>query len=53
MSAIEKPGDVGLIVLTPDEALRSALGLPSSEDLSIEGLTSDEWSALQTALAEQ
>jgi hypothetical protein len=49
----ELPGEAGLIVLPPDEALRRARRLPSPDDLAIEGLTSHEWDALIDALTQR
>jgi hypothetical protein len=47
----EKP--VGLTVLSPREAARRARPLPSDEQMAIEGLTEDEWIALEKAPAER
>lgn len=41
----------GLTVLPPEEALRRALPAPTAEELEIEGLTDEEWTAFQEALA--
>lgn len=43
----------GLTVLSPDDALASALPPPSAEDLKIEGLTDQEWKEFERALAER
>lgn len=52
MSFVEWPEEPGLRVLPPEEALLNARPLPSAEDLAIEGLTVEEWEALQAALAD-
>jgi len=41
----------GLTVLPPEEALKRALPAPTAEELEIEGLTDEEWTAFQEALA--
>jgi len=41
----------GLTVLPPEEALRRALPAPTAEELEIEGLTDEEWTAFELALA--
>lgn len=41
----------GLTVLPPEEALRRALPAPTAEELEIEGLTDEEWTAFEQALA--
>ena len=42
-----------LTVLSPREALRNAKPLPNNEELAIDGLTDEEWSAFEKALAER
>ena len=52
MSAIvpaSKP--VGLTVLPPEDALRSAKPAPTDSELVIDGLNDAEWVAFETALA--
>jgi hypothetical protein len=44
---------VGLTVLSPDDALDRALPAPSAQDLEIEDLTDQEWTAFQRALSER
>jgi len=53
MSVVEEPRDPVLVVVQPDEALRRARPLPSADDLRIEGLTPEEWRALNAVLAER
>ena len=53
MSVVKQPDGPVLVVLPPEEALRGARPLPSVEELTIEGLTSDEWNALNRVLAER
>ena len=53
VSVVKQPDGPALVVLPPEEALRSARPLPSVEELTIEGLTSDEWNALNRVLAER
>lgn len=53
MSVVEEPAEPTLVVLPPEEALRRARPLPSVEELTIEGLTTDEWNALNAVLAER
>jgi hypothetical protein len=43
----------GLLILPPDEALRRARPLPSDAEMAIEGLTDEEWTAFEQALAER
>jgi hypothetical protein len=50
---VKQPGKSALVVLPPEEALRRARPLPSVEELTIEGLTLDEWNALNVALTER
>ncbi|MGB3411207.1 MAG: hypothetical protein WBA45_08405 [Microthrixaceae bacterium] len=40
-----------LTVLPPEEALQRALPAPTAEELEIEGLTDEEWTAFEQALA--
>jgi hypothetical protein len=44
---------LGLTVLPPEEAMKRARPLPSDEEMAIDGLTDDEWTALEMALAER
>ncbi len=53
VSVVKQPEGPMLVVLPPDEALRRARPLPSVEELSIEGLTGNEWNALNNVLAER
>ena len=41
-----------LVVVAPEEAMLRARPLPSDDEMAIEGLTDDEWTAFETALAE-
>ena len=50
---VEQPDKPTLLVFPPEEALRRARPLPSVEELTIEGLTLDEWNALNAVLAER
>jgi hypothetical protein len=51
MSAIDPAAEpVGLTVLPPDAALRSAKPAPTDSELVIDGLTEAEWVAFETAL---
>jgi hypothetical protein len=43
----------GLTVLPPEEAMKRARPLPSDDEMVIEGLTDDEWTALEKALSER
>lgn len=52
MSTVEQPEKPVVRFYPPDEALKRARPLPPREDLVIEGLTDDEWTAFQEALAE-
>jgi hypothetical protein len=53
VSVVKQPDKPALVVLPPEEALRRARPLPSVEQLTIEGLTVDEWNALNVVLAER
>jgi hypothetical protein len=53
VSVVEQPDKPTLLVFPPEEALRRARPLPSVEELTIEGLTLDEWNALNAVLAER
>ncbi len=44
---------VGLTVLPPEDALKRARPLPTDDEMTIEGLTDDEWMAFEKALAER
>jgi hypothetical protein len=50
---VKQPDKSALVVLSPDEALLRARPLPSVEELTIEGLTFDEWNALNVVLSER
>lgn len=54
MSVVPHPDEpTGLTVLPPEEALKRARPLPSDHEMAIEGLTDDEWTAFEKALAER
>lgn len=54
MSVVPNPEEfAGLTVVGPEEALRRAQPLPSDAELAIEGLTDDEWTAFEKAVAER
>lgn len=54
MSIVPHPDEpAGLTVVPPDEALARALAAPSAEDLEIDGLTDQEWTAFERALSER
>ena len=54
MSVVPSPEQPeGLVVLSPDEALRQARPLPNDAEMAIEGLTDEEWAAFEQALAER
>jgi len=42
-----------LTILPAKEAIRRARPLPSSEEMTIEGLTDEEWEAFEAAIAER
>ena len=42
----------GLTVVPPDEALRAARPLPGDDEMAIQELTDEEWSAFAEAIAE-
>lgn len=48
----EQPKDPSVTVYPPEEALRRARPLPPREQLVVEGVSEDEWTAFQEALAE-
>lgn len=52
MSTVEWPEDAGLHVLSPKVALQRARVLPDADALAIDGLTVEEWQALQDALTQ-
>ena len=52
MSVVEWPEEPGLQVLPPKQALERARVLPDADALAIDGLTVEEWQALQDALAQ-
>jgi hypothetical protein len=53
MSALPDPRDVpALVVLPPDEALRHARPVPAEDELATTGVTDEEWSAFERALAD-
>ena len=53
MSVVKQPEEPAMVVLPPEQALRRARPLPSVEELTIEGLTIEEWNALTAVLAER
>ncbi len=53
MSVVEEPREPALVVVSPEEALRRARPLPTADELMIEGLTAEEWRALNAILAER
>lgn len=53
MSGVPNPDQPSLTVLAPEEALKRALPLPSDDEMALEGLTEDEWTAFGQALAER
>ena len=54
MSIASHPEEpVRLTVLSPDDALDRALPAPSAQDLKIEGLTDQEWTAFEQALSDR
>ncbi len=53
MSVVQQPEEPAMMVLPPEQALRRARPLPSVEELTIEGLTTEEWNALTAVLAER
>jgi hypothetical protein len=54
MSAFPDPsGPPALVVLPPDEAVRRAGPVPTEDELALEGVTDDEWSAFERALADR
>jgi hypothetical protein len=53
VSTDEEPKEPSVRFYPADEALERARPLPSREDLRIEGLTDEEWSTFQDALAER
>ncbi len=52
VSTVEQPEEPSVRFYPPDEAIKRARPLPAREDLIIEGVTDEEWSAFQEALAE-
>ena len=44
---------LALTVLPPDEAVKAARPVPDGDELTIEGLTDDEWDAFLQALTER
>ena len=54
MSVAESPDEAShLTVVTPKEALRRALPLPTDDEMAIEGVTDEEWDAFEHALADR
>jgi hypothetical protein len=53
MLVVQQPEEPAMVVLPPEQALRRARPLPSVEELTIEGLTIEEWNALTAVLAER
>lgn len=52
MSMAEQPAEPRLEVFSPDEAIRRVHPLPSRDELVIEDVPDELWSAFQEALAE-
>lgn len=52
MSVAEPQDQPSVPIYPPDEALRRARPLPPYEDLFVEGLSEEEWTRFQEALAE-
>jgi hypothetical protein len=52
VSTVEQPHEPTVQVLPPEEALRRARPLPRREDLVVESVTDDEWTAFLEALTE-
>jgi hypothetical protein len=51
VSVAENPGESShLTVVSPKEALQRARALPSTDEMTIEGLTDEEWDAFKQAL---
>jgi hypothetical protein len=54
VSIAESPDETShLTVVTPKEALRRALPLPTDDGMVVEGLTDAEWDAFEHALADR
>lgn len=54
MSVVPQPEDPsGPVMLAPELALRSARPIPSAEELEIDGLTDEESTAFENAIAER
>lgn len=54
MSSVPQPDrPTGLTVVAPDDALREARPVPDLAELTIEGLTDEEWDAFEQAIAER
>lgn len=52
MSTVEQPEQPSVRFYPADEAVKRARPLPPREDLLIEGVTDEQWSNFQEALAE-
>ena len=54
MSVAESPDEVShLTVVSPKEALRRALPLPTDDQMAVDGVTDEEWDAFERALADR
>jgi len=54
MSVAESPDEAShLTVVTPKEALRRALPLPTDDEMAVEGVTDEEWDAFEHVLADR
>ena len=54
MSVAESSDEAShLTAVTPKEALRRALPLPTDDEMAVEGVTDEEWDAFEHALADR
>jgi hypothetical protein len=54
VSVAENTGESShLTVVTPKEALQRARPLPSADEMTIEGLTNEEWEAFEQTLSDR
>ncbi len=54
VSVADRSGESNpLTVVTPTEALERSVPLPLAADMAVEGLTDDEWTGFERALAER
>lgn len=54
MSIVSSPGSVpGLLVVTPDEALRHARPLPDVDTMALGDVPDADWDALLAAIADK